>query len=172
MESADKSCVAATVVFPYTGRFETNFASIHSDPPGRRSDIPAIIVKKYGKGTVIWSAFAVECGKTEEYGDILWSIVASCVNTSGFSFYSDAPANTEITVFGGRGEFLVNCTVLSDEAVSCPVSSFMVKVKTGNQPEKVTLLPGGKEVSFKFKDGYTSFKTRKLDIFDMYRIEM
>ena len=57
--SGDESA-AAYITLPYTARSEKRFASIHSDPPGIRNPASALVIRKYGKGNVIWSAAPIE----------------------------------------------------------------------------------------------------------------
>ncbi|MBQ8356488.1 MAG: alpha-L-fucosidase [Clostridia bacterium] len=172
LEGADPATVIATLTFPYTGRYEMQFASIHSDPPGVPTDIPAIIVRKYGKGTVVWSALSLESGETEESGDILWSVLSAAGGLTAPSFKTTAPANVELTLFEDGDEKFLNAVVLCDDAATYPVAPFIVKVKVSTEPKAVELLPEGKPVPFTYRDGYVSFKARKLHIFDMYRIRL
>lgn len=162
----------ATYALPHTLSTDTDFSSIHSDPPGTPTNIPAIVTRKYGKGRVIWSALPLECGATEEYGDLLLSLIDRFDGIGAPSFKSDAPSNVEITLFESEGEKLVNCAVLNDRARSYPVVPFNVKVKCEKAPKSVTLLPDKTTVGFEYADGYASFEARKLHIFDMYRIEL
>lgn len=171
VKPASEEDVAATLTFPYTSCGELRYASIHSNPPGEPSRLPALVIRKYGEGTVIWSALPLELGGTEEYGEILWSLVSRFADLSKLSFASTAPANVELTLFVSAGEKLVSAVVLCDTAASDPVASFTVRVKCDRAPKAVTLLPEEKPVKFLYKDGYVSFRTRKLQIFDMYRIE-
>ena len=170
IEGISDSDVAATFTLPYTQSTEFAFASIHSDPPGKPTDLPAVVCKKYGKGSVIWSSLPLECGESEEYSDIILSLLRrlGCVDEP--SFETDAPGNVEITLFESEGEKLVNCTVLTAGYKAYPVSPFTVRVKCEQAPRSVTLLPEGTPVEFEYKNGYAEFKTRMLNIFDMYRV--
>lgn len=170
VEGISDEDVAAYYSLPYTPSSGTTFASIHSDPPGISTDIPAVVYKRYGKGTVIWSSSPIECGEAEEYGDILLNLVERAIGEYKHSFTSDAPGNVEITLFEDNGEMLVNCTSLASGYKSYPVSPFKIRVKRNERPDRVELLPGGEAVSFNYSDGYVEFETRTLNIFDMYRI--
>ncbi|MBQ7292237.1 MAG: hypothetical protein IJW79_00710, partial [Clostridia bacterium] len=139
-------------------------------PPGVATEIPAVVCKKYGKGTVIWSSLPLECGESEEYSDIVLSLVKRFADLSKPSFVTEAPGNVEITLFESNGEKLVNCTVMTTGYKAYPVSPFKIKVKCDFAPKKVLLLPDEENVEFKYSDGYAEFEARKLDIFDMYRI--
>ena len=169
--SAHENCqVLATYTLPYTNSGGLAFASIHSDPPGVATDIPAVVARKYGKGTVIWSALPLECGETEEYGDILLSLLKRFGGVGAPSFGSAAPANVELTMFEDGGERLVSCIVHSQDTASYPVAPFAVKVRCETAPSSVTLLPDNTPVAFEYSDGYVTFMSRTLNIFDMYRI--
>lgn len=171
IEGIADSDVAATFTMPYTKSTDFAFASIHSDPPGIATDIPAVVCKKYGMGTVIWSSLPLECGESEEYSDIVLSLVKRFADISKPSFETDAPCDVELTLFESEGEKLVNCTVLTVGYKAYPVSPFTVRVKCEKKPKSVTLLPEGKPVEFEYQNGYAEFKTRMLNIFDMYRID-
>lgn len=171
IDGVDESDVAAYFVLPYTKSTEFAFASIHSDPPGVYTNIPAVVCKKYGKGTVIWSSMPLECGETEEYSDIVLSLVRRFADLSCPSFVADAPGNVEITLFEGAGEKLVNCAVMTTDYKAYPISPFKVKVKCDFIPKRLLLLPKEEEIEFTYFDGYVEFETRRLNIFDMYRIE-
>lgn len=170
---AGKDCeVIATYTLPFTPSNAFEFTSIHSDPPGISTEIPAIVTAKYGKGRVIWSAMPLECGETEEYGELLLSLIDRFDGLGEPSFKSDAPNNVEITLFESEGEKFINCVVLCDGARSYPVSPFEVSVKCEKTPTGVTLLPEGTPVDFSYENGYARFETGKLSIFDMYRIAL
>lgn len=159
--------VAATVTLPYTVPQADVFASIHSDPPGIATDIPAVTVNRYGKGTVIWSAVPLEAVPQEEYGAILLGIVQTAA-PQRFSLETDAPADVELNAFREENAVTVNAVSLWEERGAVP--PFTVRVKTP-APKAVRLLPGGEELPFRYEDGRTVFESRTLDIFDMYRIE-
>ncbi len=162
--------VAATITFPYTESSEIRFASIHSDPPGRESNIPAVILKKYGKGTIIWSALPIESIQMEEYRRVFLSLLLLGQKKNSFSFSSNAPANVEITAFKTKEDITVNTVVLSNETISPAVGPFEIKVHTEQAPQQVLLLSKKKALPFSFADGFTTFRTRRFHIFEEYQI--
>ena len=166
----DTDAVAATLTYPYTSTLELRYASIHSNPPGKPSDHPALVVKRYGKGWVIWSALPLELGETEEYGDILWSLIRSLMSADGLSYTSTAPGYVEHTLFRSEDELLFNSTALTDGAEAYPVAPFTVSVRCDRVPRAVTLVPTGEDVAFRYENGYVTFETRTLQIYDLYRI--
>ena len=171
IKAGDGCKVLATLTFPYTKPNDIKFASIHSDPPGIASSIPAVTVNTYGKGKVIWSALPIEVMEYAEYREILLNIIES-VSKQAYSVYSNAPYNVEIVSYKDENGFTVNASVLCEEIKSTPVLPFEIRIKTDQKPSSVRLLPSEDDVPFSFDDGYTVFETRTLNIFDMYKIEM
>lgn len=168
VKGIDKRDVVATITLPYTKPSSNTFASIHSDPPGHATDMPAVAVRKYGKGRVVWSAMPFEGMQDEEYGEILLSLVMG--NKKDHSVKTDAPEDVELTVFEDGNELFVNAFVLSDRVKPRTVPSFRISVKCGKEPRAVRLLPDGAPVKFTWRNGYVTFRARNLHIFDMYQI--
>ena len=159
--------VLATLSLPYTKPDELRFASIHSDPPGVLTDIPAVTVNRFGSGMVIWSALPIENIKFEEYRQIFLNLLHYNTHPAYF-FASDAPKNVEITAFKNAESVTVNAVVLDEESISTPAAPFTVRVKM--QAKAVRLLPDGEEIPFRQQGDYTVFTTRTLHIFDMYEL--
>ena len=166
--SAGTGCeVAATLTLPYTVPQADIFASIHSDPPGIATEIPAVTVNRFGKGRVIWSALPLEAVPQEEYGAVLLGLLQR-IAPLRFTFETDAPADVELNAFCEEKAVAVNAVALWEERGAVP--PFEVRVETP-VPQAVRLLPGGETIPFRHENGRTVFKTQPLDIFAMYRIE-
>lgn len=159
--------VIATLTFPYTKPDDVRFASIHSNPPGVATEIPAVTVSSCGRGTVIWSALPIEHMPYEEYRQIFLNLL-HLKGKPDYFFTSDAPCHVELTAFRSEGRLTVNAVALDEETVSTPVLPFTVRVRA--EAKAVRLLPSGEKISFAVEDGYTVFTTRTLRIFDMYEI--
>lgn len=159
--------VLAALTFPYTKPSENNFASIHSDPPGISSQLPAVTVNAYGKGRVIWSALPIESMPYEEYRRVLLNLL-HMDGTPDYLFSADAPKHVEITAFQNPDSITINAVVLDEETVSTPAAPFTIRCKANAR--SVKLLPEGTEIPFTVENGYTVFQTRELHIFDMYEL--
>ena len=161
--------VIATLTFPYTKPNDVRYASIHSNPPGISSRIPAVTVNSYGAGKVIWSALPIEEETYEEDRQIFLNLLHLDKKPEYF-FTSDAPKHVELTAFRDGDMVTVNAAVLDEESVSTPVAPFTIRVR--EKARSVKLLPGGQEIPFTWENGYTVFQTQKLHIFDMYALEL
>ncbi len=167
---SETSEVIATLTYPYTKFYETQFASIHSNPPGISTNKPAITVNRYGKGYVVWSALPIESIEHPEFGDVLINILNG-VKPLESSVKSTAPANVEITAFKSENDITVNAVILNNESYEMSVYPFEISVKCEREPKSVVLLPSEENIDFSYKDGYVTFETKKLITFDMYMIK-
>ena len=72
--------VKAHIVLPYTDPDNNRtFASIHSNPPAKKTDIPAVVEAYYGKGKVIWTAALIENDERKNFKDVFGRIVLANV---------------------------------------------------------------------------------------------
>lgn len=68
--------IKAKIILPYTDPDNNReYASIHSNPPEKITDYPAIIEKKFGKGKVIWSLPLLENDERINFKEIFIKIV-------------------------------------------------------------------------------------------------
>ena len=162
--------VIATLTFPYTKPNEIRYASIHSDPPGVPTGSPMLVIRPYGKGTVIWSAACLEGVAMDEYRDIFLGLLLKVRGDMPFSLHSNAPASVEFTLFESEGEKLVTAVHMCNDAAVPTLPGFEVRVRTEKQPCEVLLLPERTPVPFAYENGETVFHARNLHIWDMYQI--
>ena len=166
IEKGKDTSVIATLTLPYTKPTEIKFASIHSNPPGIKTDNPIMTVNKFGKGTVIWSGAPVENSPYLEYANILLNLI----NKKDYSFYTDAPETVEITLFKHEDFLTLSANLMCDVHTAFTLMPFTVRLKC-KKPTDVVLLPQNTSVNWDYKDDYVIFKTRNLYIFDMYQIK-
>ncbi|MBQ2757883.1 MAG: alpha-L-fucosidase [Clostridia bacterium] len=161
--------VLATLTLPYTTPEEVRFASIHSNPPGKATAIPAMVEGTYGKGRFIWSALPLESVCMSEYHHVVVGCVKRLLGDVPLAFCSDAE-DVEITLFEDNDCFYVNAVHL-DERVKMPIlSPFEVGVRYAGEVRGVELLPTREPVSFARRGEYVYFDTKPMHVFDMYRI--
>ena len=159
----------ATVTLPYTDTFEHRFASIHSNPPGKRTPFPAIVQGNYGKGKFIWLSHVPEFEQEYEYGRLMLRLLRRLME-KGFSVSTDAPADVEILTFLDGKEYLVSAAQLSDDYCARAVAPFSVSLRADRPVRAVTRLPDDTPVPFEQEKGSVTFRVDNFRIFDMFRI--
>lgn len=170
VEGINEECVIAKVTLPYTNQDGVEFASIHSNPPGVPSDIPAMAVTEYGKGKVLWSALPIEACEIYDYADVLENLLTEFL---GFepTIVSDAPLDVELTLFKDGDRYLLSSALLSEQYKARRVEDFTVKLKLDITPTSVLKLPSGEEVEFKINGREVEVMISDPGIFTMIEIK-
>ncbi len=159
---------------PYTKANERRFASIHSNPPGRLTDIPAVITKQVGKGRVIWSAAPIENDGRIGIKRVFMSLLTKYLPET--TIKSSAPRQVELVAHRRKSDILISAVDLlcSDELL--PLGGFEISVKVDAVPKCIKRIAGRdkpeREVEFEYFGGRAVFKTETLVMFDMYKIEI
>lgn len=169
VKGIDPKDVIATVTLPYTKQDVVAFASIHSNPPGIPTELPAVAVKQYGRGTVLWSAFPIECRRTAGYMHAFYLLISNVLKPEQM-ITSDAPQDVEVIGFQLEDAIQINVVQLNEAEKARYVEDFPVSVKCNPCPQQVTLLPGRQSVPFRYEDGTVSFTVSGLHIFAMYEV--
>lgn len=165
----DPTCVLATVTLPYTRQGIKEFASIHSNPPGIKSDIPALAMKKIGRGTVIWSALLIECLELYDYRRVLLNLLRFASKFTP-SVISDAPDDVEITVFEKENGILLHTIQLSSKHTARRIPDFEITLTNAKEPVAVYQLPERKPVCSHYDNGRLTISVHDPKIFQTYEI--
>lgn len=165
---ADK--VLATVTLPYTNQNTIKFVSIHSNPPGVPTDIPAMAMAEFGKGKVFWSAQPIEQINLYNYRNAFMGILEKMLRFDS-TIKSDAPKDVEIVTFVNGNEMYVSTVGLNEDYKARKYEDFEISIKSDKKPQAIKILPLEENVEFTFKNGKIYFKSEKLKIFNMYKIE-
>lgn len=169
----DDVTVLATMTKPYTKPSERRFASIHTNPPGIPTDIPALVTRKIGKGTVIWSAAPIENDARRSHKKLIMALLDGFIGRDTLSVQTTAPRQVELVTFRDGSETFISAVDLlcTDELLM--LQPFTVRVRC-DKPEKILLLGGrdseDREIPFTYEDGYARFTVGGLVMFAMYRI--
>ena len=169
VEGIGEEKVIATVKLPYTHQETVKFASIHSNPPGYETEIPAMAVTEYGKGKVIWSSLPIEEIDRYDYPRVLLGLFDTFFVLEP-TLKSDAPVDVEITGFKASDGIYVNAVLLNEEYKARRVETFTVSIRCDKIPKAVLHLPEEREMPFEYQNGYVTFEMTDLKIFDMYKI--
>jgi len=163
--------ILAYITYPYTNPSDRKFASIHSNPPGVATRIPAVIGRTVGKGKVIWSAAAIENDKRSAYKEVFYNIIDSLLPKKQRTLVSAAPKRVELITYDLGDKLQINAVDLLaiDEHLTLP--SFKVSIKITKEPKKLVNVTNGKLVPFTYKDGMVTFSIRALKLFAMFELE-
>ncbi|MCQ3035236.1 MAG: beta-galactosidase trimerization domain-containing protein [Bacilli bacterium] len=101
-----KGEVKANIVLPYTDPDNNlEFASIHSNPPGRKSDIPAIVEVNYGKGKVIYCSAHIESDTRYNFKEVFMNMLKPYIKTT---FEVKASKYVESILFKDNNDYYLN----------------------------------------------------------------
>lgn len=162
--------VIANITLPYTRQDSPQFASIHSDPPGVKTQISAVICAEYGKGKVLWSALPLE---DIGFGDYRNVFIGLLENVLGFesSLWSDAPDDVEIVIHRDCSDLTCAAVQLVENEKARNPGNFTICIKTERKPLEIELPVKNKKIAFSYENNILKFKSENLEIFDMYRIK-
>ena len=169
VEGIREDNVVAKITLPYTRQDTTRFASIHSNPPGVVTDIPAIVVSEFGKGRVIWSALPIECVKSSISKSFFASIFLSFSKLKS-TIISNAPEEVELTVFKDDNSLQINAVLLNERETARRIGKFKISVWVDRKPKTVEQLPDKKKINFIYENGFVTFQVEKFEMFALFEI--
>jgi len=171
---ANSAHVMATITLPYTKPGEPGkFASIHSNPPGIKTDYPAIIQSKYGKGKVIWIAAPLEEAQQKIHREVFMNMIRMLLPDTPV-FNAEGPGPSEIILFHDSKEkrFLVHVVNVQEEFPLLPVEGITIRVFMDDKiPMKVMRLPSEESIEYEVRDRHVVIHVDKLELFEMYAID-
>ncbi len=166
-EKKDPKGVMATITLPYTDPSDIpndsipqmgpsadlelpRFASIHSNPPGRSTDHPAIVLQNCGRGKLLWTAAPIELPDKHLHKKVFARLVQKQMQNPA-CFRAEAPPAIEIIVFHQpeRKRYLINA--VNTQELLPPVTAQGVRVLLNVEGKKVTAvkeLPEQKPLSY------------------------
>ena len=172
LERNPKSPESFTLPIPPANGFKciVKFASIHSDPPGIPTETPVIAVKSFGKGKVMWSGVAFECGELYDQKNIFVNLIKEFF---GFepTVTSNAPKDVEITLHNEGSVSYVSAVLLNTDEYARHLENFDITVNCQTKPKRVKRISDGKKVKAKIKGNSVTFTASDMKIFEMYAVE-
>ena len=155
-------------------------------PPAEISEGPGITINSYGKGKAVYCASELFAGYYIKDTPVLRKLALWMLNLvypigSRTVSCENTPINVEL-FYNQRGNerfvHLVNYSGDKREVGVAHAQDFpiihgiMVKVRLKKRPTSITAVPGGKKVSFTYRNGLATFNVEPLEIHDVYRIEV
>lgn len=170
----DSAKVLATLALPYTHPADQHrFASAISNPPGRYTDIPAVVHNAYGNGQAIYVAGDLEQMEEEPQRRLFATLIRS-LYTKPAKWRADAPKPVEFILFHqpAQSRWILNVLNFQREMPNIPVHDVEIEIHMqGKTPGRLLLLPDESPVAYELKDDYVRFRIPRLDIFHMYALE-
>ena len=164
----DDITVLATRTVPYTLTNTSDFAAIHSNPPGIYTDSPALILKDVGLGKVIWSAAPIEMSRPYMSRQVFLRIIQSLMGEP--VVISNAPKFVEVLFWEKDDKEYLAAINEQEESPIAPMYDIYIDVKrTG---KKAVLLPNGEELKSEMIDAETMrIYLPKLEVFHVIGLE-
>ena len=160
--------VLAYITLPYTNPNDAaKFASIHSNPPGVDTHIPAIIKTECGKGTAIWSAAAFESSGQPVHKRVFSNIIELLGCNA---IQTDAMPMVEFTLFDDKEKhtLLFHCVNIQEQSPVIPCGGFEVNIPCAKTVSSVKHLPDMAEVAYTQQEGGVTLSVNEFTLFDMY----
>jgi hypothetical protein len=161
----------AIQTLPYTERTDTAcFASIHSDPPGRATNNPALLMNSFGKGKVIWAAGPIE-GHNQNFQNRVFIACVEDLLEHHVSIVLEGPPAVEAVCFAQDTGIIIS--VLTTQTTLPPVSAHGLRIEAdlkGKSCAKILRLPDEKETAFTESGGKISFELPPLELFHMFKV--
>lgn len=148
-----------------------NYASIHSDPPGRETEFPALTVHPYGKGRCVWLAapvFLSHFHTQQEFGRKLFAEFLPAFVTAS----ENLPPSAEITLLADRGcdEKLLCIVNMQDELPVIPLYEISLQLKMQCDVRTIHRVSDGTPVKFDYRDGILSLHIPQIHYGEFFHI--
>lgn len=162
--------VLATLTYPYTLRSQSDFAAIHSDPPGQQTFIPAITKVKRGNGYVMWVATPLELTKAHNCRQSVADMICSLMEGKKREFTSNAPHFVEIVKWEKDGEMYLG--VINQQEVTPVYPIDNIEIALDEEYKGVEILSKGDTVvDVSANEGKTTLTVSKLGVFVMLKLK-
>lgn len=159
--------VLATLTYPYTRPGDKDFAAIHTDPPGQKTNFPAVVYNTYGKGHLIWAAAPMELAEAYYCKKVVYQLIKRLVKD--FSIYSNAPEFVEIVSWDKKGRKYVAVLNLQEAYPVYPLQNITVRLP-GIYQQIRFLTEKGKPLTVCYEKGNTMLTLPELELFHIIEL--
>ena len=147
--------VLAALTLPYAypdpgTAADRRWASIHSSPPWEDTDVPVVVLNRYGAGRVVYCAFDIE-RTAAEVNDAMFLHLLGLLRDGPPSFDAEAHAAVWVNAFDQRDASRVMLSFLNYQAEQPPVPvpvRFAVRPPAGRRFVALQQVPSGAEIAF------------------------
>ena len=165
--------VLATITLPYTDPKGTKYASILTDPPGIKTEHPALVLNRFGKGRVLYAAGVLESMGHHSQRELLVRLLRSlCIRPLWFE--AEGPKCVELTLFDQpeHKRCVLHLLNIQQEMPNVPVHGMSVRLNLrGRTPAKLAVLPSREALSYKTEGQSIIFTVPELKDYRMLCLE-
>ncbi|MCR5742480.1 MAG: alpha-L-fucosidase [Lachnospiraceae bacterium] len=162
--------VLATITLPYTVPNSPEFAAIHSNPPGIKTDMPAMLLSQYKGGQIFYVAAPIEMSQPYMSRLVVKRIMDRLVGER--SIYSDAPKWAETISWDKDGFKYVAVLNEQEEAPYVPVHDIHICVPGVYSCARVISgAEAGQTIKVGVQDGKTTACIPKVNVYCIIRFE-
>ncbi len=160
--------VLATLSYPYTLPDSSDFAAIHSNPPGIHTKIPGVIRRQIGKGSIMWVAAPLELTQATHCRETTAALIESLIAKKHLT--SNAPEFVELLSWEKDGHRYLGVVNQQPKTPVFPIFGITVNI-----PEKLKqikpLTQEGEALSVSYDGENTILKLPILNVFQMYQLD-
>ena len=160
--------ILAKITYPYRNEaLPDAYSSAISDPPWERTELPALVGHRFGKGRTLYSAYPIEILKTRDQNKVFFNLFEHLAGR--LQLRTDAPDCVEATFLRQERSGRLIFSLLNDQMAeeNIPIRDFGIQLKLGARPESVYSVTDGKEIPFEWKEGVLSLRIGELKIYQM-----
>jgi hypothetical protein len=159
--------VLATLTLPYTLTGTKDFSSIHSNPPGIFTDLPAAVIKSIGKGKILWTAAALENSRPYMSKQVVGRLVSSLVPEKKLTVH--APACVEVMAWKKGSKTYLGILNEQEHAPFIPISQLTIDLPFSCH--KAICLDTGETLSLETTAETTTLSIPPLEVFHLIELE-
>lgn len=172
--SSSETQQLAWITLPYTDPEDSSrFASIHSNPPGIKTNYAAAVLRKVGKGQVLWLAAPVEAVPLDLHRKVFSALIRKLLPQEP-TVQAECPSGVEILLYRqqDKNRFRV-CVINTQETLHpVPVCEIQIKISLrGETIRRVVSLPDYAELPFRQEEDILSFELPRVEHLYMVGIE-
>lgn len=150
----NKEYECGKIVLPYTDPADsTKYASIHSNPPGIYTDYPAIMVREYGKGKVVWGAGAIEQDERTCFRKAFMNVLDYLIGKENYSIKAKLSKSVELISYKTENGFIFNFIDLVNYEDDLS-KDFYIEFASSVKPSKIEVLPKDINVNQVYENGF------------------
>lgn len=146
---------------------ENNYASIHSNPPGKLTEYPAIVENNFGKGKSLWIGsdfMSRRYYSQKEYGKkIISSYLPKDIETN-------LPISVEITTLKGNDKEMIGVINMQNQFPPVPVCDSYIKIKM-EKPNNIIKASNNTEANWEYVGDCVIINIEKLNYGEFFLIK-